>query len=153
MFLPIVLMCTPLIYMDLMSQVFHEYLDRWLVECNVDKLVYATNCVVHGRHLVLALEMLSKMDSSPSLWEVRFGWGSVILGLCNEPEWRRSQHNRTRTHSCTCAWTTCGDYWVCGLHRYIAIRRGCTLVSKDVTYATCQLWIRSSVILLMVRRW
>jgi len=27
---------------------------------------------------------VSKRDSSPSSWEVSFGWGSVILGLCDD---------------------------------------------------------------------
>jgi hypothetical protein len=67
-----------------MSQVFHEYLDRWLVEYNIDMLVYSTIRVEHGRHLVSVLEVLSKRDSSPSSWEVSFGWGSVILGLCDD---------------------------------------------------------------------
>lgn len=94
---------TPMIFMGLMSQVSHEYSDIWVAERTVDMLVYSTSRVKHGRHLVSVLEVLSKRDSLPSSWEVSFGWGSVILRLCNEQEWTRSQHDRTRTHSCTCA--------------------------------------------------
>jgi len=40
------------------------------------------------------------------------------------------------------------------LHRYITIGGDAPLCNnKDVAYATYQLWIRSSVILLMVHRW
>jgi hypothetical protein len=92
---------TPMIFMGLMSQVSHDYSDIWVVERTVDMLVYSTSRVEHGRHLVSVLEVLSKRDSLPSSWEVSFGWGSVILGLYNEWEWTRSQHDRTRTHSCT----------------------------------------------------
>jgi len=97
------LSCTPSVFMDLMMQTFHEYLDKWLVECIIDMLIYLTIRVEHGRHLVSVLEVLSKRDSSPSSWEVSFGWGSVLLGSCNEQEWVHSQHIRTWTHNCTYA--------------------------------------------------
>jgi len=101
--MPFELTNTSLVFMDLMNQVFHGYLDIWVAECTVDTLVYSTSCVEHGRHLIVVSEVLSKRDSSPSSWDVSFGWGSVLLGSWIEQEWTRRQHNRIRTHSCTCA--------------------------------------------------
>jgi hypothetical protein len=71
--MPFGLTNTPLVFMGLMNQAFHGYLDKWFVECNVDKLVCATNCVVHGRHLISLLEVLSKRYSSPSSWDASIG--------------------------------------------------------------------------------
>jgi len=101
--MPFGLTNTPLVFMDLMNQVFHGYLDIWVAKCNVDKLVYATNWVIHGRHLVSVSEVLSKIILCQAHEMRVFVWRSVILGLCNEREWTRRQHDRTRTHNCTCA--------------------------------------------------
>jgi len=101
--MPLGLTNTTMVFMDLINQAFHGYLDIWVAECIVDTIVYSTSRVKHGRHLISVMEVLSKRDSSPSSWEVSFGWRSVILGLSNEQQWTCSQHDRTRTHSCTCA--------------------------------------------------
>jgi hypothetical protein len=99
--MPFGLTNTPLVFMDLMNQAW--YLDIWIVECTSDTLVYSTCRVEYGRHLVSVLEVLSKRDYSPRSWEVSFGWGSVILGSCNEQEWIHSQHVRMWIRNCTCA--------------------------------------------------
>jgi len=152
--MPFGLTNTPLVFMDLMNQAFHGYLDIWVAECTVDTLVYSTSLVEHGRHLISVLEVLRKRDFSQRLRDVSFGWGSVIFGLCNERECTHSQNNRTRTHNCTCALITQENYWLCGLHIYITIGGDAPLCNnKDIAYATYQLWIRSSVVLLMVRKW
>jgi hypothetical protein len=66
--MPFGLTSTLLVFMDLMNQAFHGYL-----ECTVDSFVYSTSRVKHGRHLVSVLEVLSKRDSLPSSCEVSFG--------------------------------------------------------------------------------
>jgi hypothetical protein len=44
--------------------------------------------------------------------------------------------------------------WVRGLHRYITIGGDAPLCNnRGIIYATCQLWIMSSDVLLMVRSW
>jgi uncharacterized protein with NRDE domain len=57
---------TPLIFMDLLNQVFHMYLGFSVVMFTYDMLVYPTNRVEHERHLTIVLEVLSKRDSLPS---------------------------------------------------------------------------------------
>jgi hypothetical protein len=47
--------------MDLMNQVFHEYLDFGIVAFTNDMLVYLTNCVEHERHLVTVFEVLREV--------------------------------------------------------------------------------------------
>jgi hypothetical protein len=55
-----------MVFVDLMNQVFHEYLDFCIVECTNDMLVYSTNHVEHERHLVTVLEVLEKRTFLPS---------------------------------------------------------------------------------------
>jgi hypothetical protein len=59
--IPFGLANTPLVFMDLMNQVFHEYLDFGIVAFTNDMLVYLTNCVEHERHLVTVFEVLREV--------------------------------------------------------------------------------------------
>jgi hypothetical protein len=53
--------------MDLINQVFHEYLDFGIVVLTDDTLIYSTNCVEHGRHLVIVLEVLENKNTQMHL--------------------------------------------------------------------------------------
>jgi hypothetical protein len=59
--------------MNLLNQVFHEYLDFGVVAFTDDMLVYSTNRVEHERHLVSVSEVLEKKNYSSSSWDVSFG--------------------------------------------------------------------------------
>jgi hypothetical protein len=85
---------------------------------------------------------------------VSFGWGSVILGLCDDDN-GHVVNIVEREHTiapmlklpieiigyvaCTDTSRQGGDAPLCN--------------GKDVTYATCQLWIISSVVLFMIQSW
>jgi len=57
---------TPLVFMDLLNQVFHEHLDFGVVAFTDYLLVYLTNLIEHETHLMKVLEVLEKMNSLPS---------------------------------------------------------------------------------------
>jgi hypothetical protein len=64
--IPFGLAKAPLVIMDLLNQVFHEYLDFGVVTFTNDMLVYLTNRVEHERHLVIVLEVLEGRSWSPN---------------------------------------------------------------------------------------
>ena len=58
--MPFRLTDAPAIFMDLMNQVFHEYLDKFVVVFIDDILVYSKNEEEHAEHLRTTLETLRK---------------------------------------------------------------------------------------------
>jgi hypothetical protein len=64
--IPFRLTNTSLVFMNLLNQVFHEYLDFGVVAFTDDMLVYSTNRVEHERHLVSVSEVLEKKNYSSS---------------------------------------------------------------------------------------
>jgi hypothetical protein len=64
--IPFGLTNTPLVFMDLLNQIFHKYLDFRVVKCTDNMLIYSTNCVKHVRHLKTLLEVLEKESWSLS---------------------------------------------------------------------------------------
>jgi hypothetical protein len=56
--MPFGLTNAPLVFMDLMNRVFHEYFDSFVVVFIDDILVYSANYVEHKGHLKIVLEKL-----------------------------------------------------------------------------------------------
>lgn len=58
--MPIGLTISPLAFMDLINQVFNEYLDDFVIVFVYDILIYYDNEHIHEEHLTLTLEVLRK---------------------------------------------------------------------------------------------
>jgi hypothetical protein len=56
--MPFSLANTPSIFMDLMNQVFHDFLNRFVVVFIDDLLIYSANHQDHASHLRSVLEIL-----------------------------------------------------------------------------------------------
>jgi hypothetical protein len=86
MVMPFGLTNAPSVFMDLMNQVFHNYLDQFVVVFIDDILVYSTNHHEHGEHLKKVLDILREKKLFAKLKKCEF-WlkkvsflGHVVLG-------------------------------------------------------------------------
>jgi hypothetical protein len=62
----------PSVFMDLMNQVFHEYLHSFVVVFIVDILVYLANYVEHEEHLKTVLNVLRERKLLAKLKKCEF---------------------------------------------------------------------------------
>jgi len=60
------------VFMDLMTRVFHEYLDSFVVVFNDDILVYSANHVEHEEHLKTMMEVLREKKLFSKLKKCEF---------------------------------------------------------------------------------
>jgi 16S rRNA C967 or C1407 C5-methylase (RsmB/RsmF family) len=72
--MPFGLTNTPSVFMNLMNQVFHEYLDSFVLVLIDDILVYSTNTVEREEHLKVVMEVLRVKKFLPNSRNVSFGW-------------------------------------------------------------------------------
>jgi hypothetical protein len=84
---PIGLTSISSVFVDLMTQVFHEYLNSFIVVFNEGISIYLINIVEHNNHLDIVTEVSErKEDCLPNSWRVDFSCSSVLLGSNCEPE-------------------------------------------------------------------
>jgi hypothetical protein len=62
----------PLVFMDLMNQIFHEYLDSFVVVFIDDILVYSADLVEHEEHLRTVMEKLREKKLFAKLKKCEF---------------------------------------------------------------------------------
>ncbi|KAM2668750.1 hypothetical protein EV2_020312 [Malus domestica] len=72
--MPFGLTNAPTTFMNLMNQVFHPYLDRFVIVFIDDILVYSKNKTDHARHLRFVLKTLRAIGCMLSSVNVSFGW-------------------------------------------------------------------------------
>jgi hypothetical protein len=72
MVMPFGLTNAPSVFMDLMNQVFHNYLDQFIVVFIDDILVYSTNHHEHGEHLKKVLDILREKKLFAKLKKCEF---------------------------------------------------------------------------------
>lgn len=63
----------PIAFMELMSRIFHKYLDEFVIVFVNDVCIYSDNEELHEKHLIMALDVLREISSMPNLVSMTFG--------------------------------------------------------------------------------
>jgi hypothetical protein len=75
-------MKTPVVYMELLSRLLHEFLDYFVIVFLDDILIYSMSKEEHEKHLSLVLEALQKNQFYAKLKKCFFTIRSGVSGAC-----------------------------------------------------------------------